>query len=83
MKHDQPGLNQSPKLSGAVRSAAVEEEKSGHINSAPTQVEVARRACFAYVNEGSQPGRELKHWLEAEVQLQAEIIHGNEHHAGL
>ena len=31
--------------------------------------EVARRAYFSYLNEGSRPGREVQHWLEAEKHL--------------
>ena len=42
--------------------------------------EVARRAYFSYLNEGSRPGRDVQHWLEAEAQLLAERnltrIHG-------
>jgi hypothetical protein len=34
--------------------------------------EVARRAYFSYVNQGSPPGRDVQHWLEAEAQLLAE-----------
>jgi hypothetical protein len=34
--------------------------------------EVARRAYFTYVNEGSRPGHDVQHWLEAEKQLLAE-----------
>ena len=34
--------------------------------------EVARRAYFTYLNEGSQTGREVRHWLAAEAQLTAE-----------
>jgi hypothetical protein len=33
---------------------------------------VARRAYFTYVNEGSRPGHEVQHWLQAEAQLLAE-----------
>ena len=35
----------------------------------PSPEEVARRAYFIYENQGSQPGHEVKHWLEAEAQL--------------
>jgi Protein of unknown function (DUF2934) len=46
----------------------------------PSPDEVARRAYFAYVNEGSAPGHDVQHWLEAEAQLLAERnrtrIHG-------
>jgi len=31
--------------------------------------EVARRAYFSYVNQGSPPGRDVQHWLEAESEL--------------
>ena len=37
--------------------------------SAPSADEVARRAYFSYVNEGSLPGHEVQPWLEAEKQL--------------
>jgi hypothetical protein len=35
----------------------------------PSPDEVARRAYTIYENQGSQPGHEVKHWLEAEAQL--------------
>ena len=31
--------------------------------------EVARKAYFAYVNEGSPQGRDVQHWLDAEARL--------------
>ena len=31
--------------------------------------EVARRAYSIYQKQGSQPGHEVEHWLEAEAQL--------------
>jgi len=82
MKHDKYVSNRNSKLSDASPSVAVAEAKTGNTNLAPTHAAVARRAYFAYVNEGSRPGRDLKHWLEAEMQLHAEIIRGNGHHAG-
>ena len=39
---------------------------------APSPDEVARKAYFCYENEGSQPGHEVQHWLEAEADLIAE-----------
>ncbi len=39
---------------------------------APSPDEVARRAYFSYVNQGSRPGHEVQHWLEAEAHLLAE-----------
>jgi Protein of unknown function (DUF2934) len=38
----------------------------------PSADEVARRAYFSYVNDGSLPGRDVQHWLEAEADLLAE-----------
>jgi hypothetical protein len=35
----------------------------------PSPDEVARRAYFSYVNQGSSQGHEVQHWLEAEAQL--------------
>jgi len=46
----------------------------------PSADEVARRAYFSYVNDGSLPGRDVQHWLKAEADLLAERdltrIHG-------
>jgi hypothetical protein len=39
---------------------------------APSPDEVARRAYFTYVNQGSLDGHQVQHWLEAESQLRAE-----------
>lgn len=38
----------------------------------PSSDEVARRAYFTYVNQGSLEGHEVKHWLAAEAELIAE-----------
>jgi hypothetical protein len=38
----------------------------------PSPDEVARKAYFTYVNEGSPLGRDVQHWLNAEAQLIAE-----------
>jgi hypothetical protein len=34
--------------------------------------EVARRAYFTYVNQGSREGHEVQHWLTAEAELISE-----------
>ena len=39
------------------------------INFTPSTDEVARKAYFAYENQGSQPGHEVQHWLKAEADL--------------
>ena len=38
----------------------------------PSPEEVARKAYFAYENNGSLPGHEVQHWLKAEADLIAE-----------
>jgi len=42
------------------------------IDFAPSPDEVARRAYFSYVNQGSRHGHEVQHWLAAEAELIAE-----------
>jgi len=39
---------------------------------APSADEVARKAYFCYVNEGSPEGCAVQHWLQAEADLIAE-----------
>jgi hypothetical protein len=34
-----------------------------------TSVEISTRAYFIFLSEGSPPGRDLQHWLNAEAQL--------------
>jgi hypothetical protein len=41
----------------------------------PSPDAVAQKAYFSYLNAGSQPGQEVRHWLEAEAQLLAGIEH--------
>jgi len=69
----------TPSTGGAARHADRSANQSG-IDFVPSPDEVARRAYFSYVNQGSQPGHEVQHWLEAEAQLVAERnltrIHG-------
>jgi hypothetical protein len=52
--------------SPSAKAAALKQKE---IDFTPSADEVARRAYFAYVNEGSQPGRHVQHWLKAEAQL--------------
>jgi hypothetical protein len=35
----------------------------------PSTDEVDRRAYISYLEEGSRPGRDVQHWLEAEAQF--------------
>ena len=34
--------------------------------------EIARKAYFSYVDLGSQPGHDVRDWLEAEADIRAE-----------
>ena len=72
MKHHKFSLNQNPKPAVASVSAAVADLNQNEIDFAPSPDEVARKAYFSYVNEGSLPGHHVQHWLEAEAELIAE-----------
>jgi len=64
----------------ASRPAAPADLNQTTIGFVPSADEVARKAYFSYVNEGSPQGRDVQHWLAAEAQLIAERnltrIHG-------
>ncbi len=76
MKHNKYPQNQTP-ANAPGRAAELERHEIGF---APSPDEVARRAYFAYENQGSLPGHEVQHWLKAEAELIAERnltrIHG-------
>jgi hypothetical protein len=72
MKHSKFSQNQIQKPVGASLSTSAASSKQNAIDFVPSPDEVARRAYFTYVNEGSRPGRDVQHWLEAEAQLLAE-----------
>jgi hypothetical protein len=67
MKHNKYPQNQKP--ADASLTAAAELNQN---NFAPSSDEVARKAYFSYVNQGSRPGHEVQHWLAAEAELIAE-----------
>ena len=69
MKQNKYPQNQK---SAASQSAAVEESNKNEINFTPSPDEVARKAYFSYVNQGSSQGHEVQHWLKAEAELLAE-----------
>jgi hypothetical protein len=72
MKHKSFSQDQNQKPAGASRPTAVADLNQNGIDFAPSADEVARRAYFSYVNEGSLPGHDVQHWLEAEAELLAE-----------
>jgi hypothetical protein len=72
MKHNKFSQDQSQKPASASRPTAAANLNQNEIDFAPSPDEVARRAFFSYVNQGSLPGHDVQHWLEAEAQLLAE-----------
>jgi hypothetical protein len=84
MKHNKFYQDQNQKPAGVSLPTAVADLNQNEIDFAPSPDEVARRAYFSYVNEGSLPGRHVQHWLEAEAELIAERkltrVHGFHNH---
>jgi hypothetical protein len=72
VKHNKISQDQTQKPNSVSRPTAAAEPNQNEINFAPAPDEVARRAYFSYVNQGSQQGHEVQHWLAAEAQLLAE-----------
>jgi len=72
MKHNKFSRNQNPKPAGAAVSAAAVNLNQNEIDFTPSPDEVARKAYFSYVNQGSSPGHDVQHWLKAEAELIAE-----------
>jgi Protein of unknown function (DUF2934) len=70
MKHHKLSKTQQAVIAPRPTSAAgIGQDET---NFAPSPDEVARKAYFAYENQGSQPGHEVQHWLAAEAELIAE-----------
>jgi hypothetical protein len=85
MKHNKYPQIQAPAPASAplpTGSATVTPRES---DFTPSPDEVARKAYFTYVNQGSRDGHEVQHWLAAEAELIAERkltrVHGFHHHA--
>jgi hypothetical protein len=72
MKHNKSSHQQTPKPATALRRNAAAEVDQGGFDFAPSADEVARRAYISYVNQGSLPGHDVQHWLQAEADLLAE-----------
>jgi hypothetical protein len=85
MKHKKSSPGQDQKPAGTPPPKAAVNISQNEINFVPAPDEVARRAYFSFVNQGSSQGHEVQHWLEAEQQLLAERsltrTHGYPHHA--
>ena len=72
MKNNKFSPDQNQKPAGASAPASAADLNQNEIDFAPSPDEVARRAYFSYVNQGSLNGHEVQHWLEAEARLLAE-----------
>ena len=72
-QRDFPKL-QSQKLTSKSPPTAVAAAvlNQGAEDFVPSPDEVARKAYFTYVNEGSPEGRAVQHWLDAEATLTEE-----------
>lgn len=74
MKHKSsaPDQKQKPEPVSVVRQGRATDSDQNGDSFVTSPDEVARRAYFAYVNQGSLPGHEVQHWLAAEAELIAE-----------
>jgi len=72
MKHRNSFEDHNQKPPGPVRMATPEILDQKALSFTPSPDEVARKAYFAYENEGSRPGHDVQHWLAAEADLIAE-----------
>jgi len=72
MKHNKYPQDQNSKPASASQPTAATNLSQSEPDFVPSADEVARRAYFSYVNQGSLPGHDVQHWLEAEAQLLAE-----------
>jgi len=66
-----PNRNVSKQPPASSTQAETGEVSVG--NSAPDK-EVRRRAYQIYLERGEQPGRELDDWLQAEHELEGEVL---------
>jgi len=72
MTHNKHPQNQPPAPASAPLSTVAPAVNPKETDFTPSPDEVARKAYFTYVNQGSQDGHEVQHWLAAEAELIAE-----------
>jgi hypothetical protein len=70
MKHHKLSKTQQAVIAPRPTSSAGIDPNENYFS--PSTDEVARKAYFAYENQGSQPDHEVQHWLKAETDLIAE-----------
>jgi Protein of unknown function (DUF2934) len=72
MKHNHHTQDRQQKPEDTANLPAATPVSEAEINFVPAPEEVARKAYFSYVNQGSSSGHEVQHWLAAESELIAE-----------
>jgi hypothetical protein len=72
MKHNKFTQHLSQKPAGASPPPVAADPNPNEVEFAPSADEVARRAYFSYVNQGSRQGYDVQHWLAAEAEVLAE-----------
>lgn len=69
MKRNRHSQNQGQPSANPPQPTAAAALSQNEIDFVPSPDEVARRAYFTFVNQGSLPGRDVQHWLAAEAHL--------------
>jgi uncharacterized protein YceK len=72
VKPGPPAQDQPQEPASAPRPTAAADLNQREMGFVPSPDEIARRAYFTYLNEGSPQGRDVQHWLAAEAELVAE-----------
>jgi hypothetical protein len=82
MKPNQFAPSANQKAARAQKPIPVANSNHSQSAAAPSPEAVARRAYAIYEKQGSQPGHEVKHWLEAEAQLFGGVERESQMHPG-
>ena len=69
VKQNNYSQDQNQKSARTSRPAVAVALSQNEIDFVPAPDEVSRKAYFSYVNQGSQQGHEVQHWLAAEAEL--------------
>jgi hypothetical protein len=72
MKHSQYTQKQQQTSYRASQPSTPDALVTDETKFIPSPDEVARKAYFTYVNQGSGNGKDVQHWLAAEKELIAE-----------
>jgi len=82
MKSNQFAPSANPRTSREKIQTANPDLNQSQTGLPPSPEAVARRAYNIYEPQGSQPGNEVKHWLEAEAQLFGGVERESQMHPG-